>query len=140
MGGFLGLQKEASVQEAPPQSEPLTVSSSSPSPRFAYCGEGEQVLVDVCYGVVRVTSYEEQGKPVTYAAHWEHGGKDFPTQPGSTLTIVGVGEFEIIGVKAELSYTRHDIEDIPDAHGVFFQTCLENDRERMIFIEAKEND
>lgn len=107
-------------------------------PRFSYCGEGNQTLVDVCYGVVRVTHYEEQGAPVTYAAHWNNGGKDFPLEPGSKLTISGVGEFEILGVKAELSFTGHKGSDMPHTQGVYFQTCLDNDRERMIFIEAKE--
>lgn len=111
---------------------------TAPMVSLPFCGSGGQGLVDTCGGFTHFTPYSDVGFSPTYAIHWELGGWQLPTTPGSIVEVQGVGRFRVTGVFATLSYNYHNVSHLPYGTApYFFQTCLNGNNDTMIFIGAE---
>jgi hypothetical protein len=89
--------------------------------------------LDQCIGSVDVTAHYE-GVP-TIAEHWSCGGKDFPDDAGTVITLTGVhaGTYRVDGIVAMLSASRHGTADVPRGHDLLYQTCQNGQSATMSF-------
>jgi hypothetical protein len=89
--------------------------------------------LDQCIGSVDVTAHYE-GVP-TIAEHWSCGGKDFPDDAGTIITLTGVhaGTYRVDGIVAMLSSSRHSTADVPRGHDLLYQTCQNGQSATMSF-------
>jgi hypothetical protein len=89
--------------------------------------------LDQCIGSVDVTAHYE-GVP-TIAEHWSCGGKDFPDDAGTIITLTGVhaGTYRVDGIVAMLSASRHGTNDVPRGHDLLYQTCQNGQSATMSF-------
>ena len=79
--------------------------------------------LDQCIGSVDVTAHY-QNVP-TIAEHWSCGGKDFPDDAGTVITLAGVhaGTYRVDGIVAMLNADRDSTADIPRGYDLLYQTC-----------------
>ena len=94
---------------------------------------GWNAELDRCIGSVDVTAHYE-GVP-TIAEHWSCGGKDFPDDAGTIITLTGVhaGTYRVDGIVAMLSASRHGTADVPRGHDLLYQTCQNGQSATMSF-------
>ena len=84
---------------------------------------GWNAELDECIGSVDVTAHYE-GVP-TIAEHWSCGGKDFPDDAGTVITLAGehAGTYRVDGIVAMLNADRDSTADIPRGYDLLYQTC-----------------
>ena len=89
--------------------------------------------LDECLGSVDVTAHYE-GVP-TIAEHWSCGGKDFPDDAGTLITLTGAhaGTYRVDGIVAMLNAARHGTADVPRGHDLLYQTCQNGQSGTMSF-------
>jgi len=94
---------------------------------------GWNAELDECIGSVDVTAHYD-GVP-TIAEHWSCGGKDFPDDAGTIITLTGVhaGTYRVDGIVAMLSASRHGTDDVPRGHDLLYQTCQNGQSATMSF-------
>ena len=59
------------------------------------------------------------------AEHWSCGGKDFPDEPGTIITLTGVhaGTYRVDGIVKMLDQRSATTSDLPRGHDLIYQTC-----------------
>jgi hypothetical protein len=79
--------------------------------------------LDECVGSVDVTAHYENVP--TIAEHWSCGGKDFPDDAGTVITLTGAhaGTYRVDGIVAMLNADRDSTADVPRGHDLLYQTC-----------------
>ncbi|WP_146073446.1 hypothetical protein [Cryobacterium sp. N22] len=89
--------------------------------------------LDQCTGSVDVTAHY-QDVP-TIAEHWSCGGKDFPDDAGTVITLTGVhaGTYRVDGIVVMLNADRHSTADIPRGYDLLYQTCQNGQSATMSF-------
>lgn len=89
--------------------------------------------LDACTGSVDVTAHY-LGVP-TIAEHWSCGGKDFPDDAGTLITLTGVhaGTFRVEGIVAMLNADVHSAADLPRGFDLLYQTCQDGYSATMSF-------
>ena len=89
--------------------------------------------LDECIGSVDVTAHY-QDVP-TIAEHWSCGGKDFPDDAGTVITLTGVhaGTYRVDGIVAMLNADRNSTADIPRGFDLLYQTCQNGQSSTMSF-------
>jgi hypothetical protein len=89
--------------------------------------------LDQCIGSVDVTAHYENVP--TIAEHWSCGGKDFPDEAGTLITLTGVhaGTYRVDGIVAMLNAARHSTADVPRGHDLLYQTCQNGQSATMSF-------
>jgi len=89
--------------------------------------------LDQCIGSVDVTAHYDDVP--TIAEHWSCGGKDFPDEAGTLITLTGVhaGTYRVDGIVAMLSASRHSTADVPRGHDLLYQTCQNGQSATMSF-------
>ena len=89
--------------------------------------------LDECIGSVDVTAHY-QDVP-TIAEHWSCGGKDFPDDAGTVITLTGVhaGTYRVDGIVAMLNANRNSTADIPRGYDLLYQTCQNGQSATMSF-------
>ena len=89
--------------------------------------------LDECIGSVDVTAHYDNVP--TIAEHWSCGGKDFPDDAGTIITLTGVhaGTYRVDGIVAMLSAARHGTADVPRGYGLLYQTCQDGQSATMSF-------
>jgi len=88
--------------------------------------------LDACLGSVDVTAH--YGVP-TIAEHWSCGGRDFPDDAGTIITLTGVhaGSYRVEGIAVMLNATRDSIADLPVGFDLLYQTCQNGQSTSMSF-------
>ena len=78
--------------------------------------------LDACRGSVDLTA--GYGIPAI-AEHWSCGGKDFPDDPGTIITLTGVhaGTYRVDGIVKMLDQRVATTADLPKGHDLVYQTC-----------------
>lgn len=78
--------------------------------------------LDACQGAVDLTAH--YGIPAI-AEHWSCGGKDFPTEPGTIITLTGVheGTYRVDGIVMMLDQSVATTDDLPHGFELVYQTC-----------------
>ncbi|WEO78889.1 hypothetical protein BJQ94_07600 [Cryobacterium sp. SO2] len=89
--------------------------------------------LDECIGSVDVTAHY-QDVP-TIAEHWSCGGKDFPDDAGTMITLTGVhaGTYRVDGIVAMLNASRNSTADVPRGYDLLYQTCQNGQSATMSF-------
>lgn len=89
--------------------------------------------LDECIGSVDVTAHY-QDVP-TIAEHWSCGGKDFPDDAGTVITLTGVhaGTYRVDGIVAMLNADRNSTADVPRGYDLLYQTCQNGQSATMSF-------
>ncbi|MDH6237326.1 hypothetical protein [Cryobacterium sp. CG_9.6] len=89
--------------------------------------------LDQCVGSVDVTAYYA-GIP-SIAEHWSCGGKNFPDDAGTIITLTGVhsGLYRVDGIVAMLNSSRDSVADLPGGHDLLYQTCQNGQGATMSF-------
>jgi len=89
--------------------------------------------LDECIGSVDVTAHY-QDVP-TIAEHWSCGGKDFPDDAGTVITLTGVhaGTYRVDGIVVMLNADRDSTADIPRGYDLLYQTCQNGQSATMSF-------
>ncbi|ASD21861.1 hypothetical protein B7495_06925 [Cryobacterium sp. LW097] len=89
--------------------------------------------LDQCIGSVDVTAHY-QDVP-TIAEHWSCGGKDFPDDAGTVITLTGVhaGTYRVDGTVVMLNADRDSTADIPRGYDLLYQTCQNGQSSTMSF-------
>jgi len=89
--------------------------------------------LDECIGSVDVTAHY-QDVP-TIAEHWSCGGKDFPDDAGTMITLTGVhaGTYRVDGIVAMLDASTHSTADVPRGYDLLYQTCQDGQSDTMSF-------
>jgi len=79
--------------------------------------------LDECIGSVDVTAHYQEVP--TIAEHWSCGGKDFPDDAGTVITLTGVhaGTYRVDGIVVMLDADRDSTADIPRGYDLLYQTC-----------------
>ncbi|TFD45119.1 hypothetical protein E3T55_19010 [Cryobacterium frigoriphilum] len=88
--------------------------------------------LDECIGSVDVTAH--YGVP-TIAEHWSCGGRDFPDDAGTIITLTGVhaGSYRVEGIAAMLNASRNSTSDLPQGFDLLYQTCQNGQSSSMSF-------
>ncbi|WP_106212115.1 hypothetical protein [Glaciihabitans tibetensis] len=78
--------------------------------------------LDECKGSVDLTAH--YGTPAI-AEHWSCGGKNFPDEPGTIITLTGerAGTYRVDGIVMMLNQRRATVADIPHGYDLIYQTC-----------------
>ena len=78
--------------------------------------------LDACRGSVDLTA--RYGIPAI-AEHWSCGGKDFPDEPGTIITLTGLhaGTYRVEGVVKILDQHTTTTADLPRGYELVYQTC-----------------
>jgi hypothetical protein len=78
--------------------------------------------LDECKGSVDLSAH--YGTPAI-AEHWSCGGKNFPDEPGTIITLTGerAGTYRVDGIVMMLNQHRATIADIPHGYDLIYQTC-----------------
>lgn len=78
--------------------------------------------LDACRGSVDLSAHYGIA---AIAEHWSCGGKDFPDEPGTLITLTGVhaGTYRVEGIVKMLDQRVATIEDLPKGHELVYQTC-----------------
>lgn len=93
---------------------------------------GFQNEIDQCNGAVDVTAHYG---PATIAEHWSCGGRSFPTNAGSTVTITGqrAGVYRVGGIVTVLDVDVDTASDVPRGYDLLYQTCINGSSATMSF-------
>jgi hypothetical protein len=88
--------------------------------------------LDECVGSVDVTA--QYGVP-TIAEHWSCGGRNFPDDAGTIITLTGVhaGSYRVEGIAKMLNANRDSTEDLPQGFDLLYQTCQNGQSSTMSF-------
>lgn len=88
--------------------------------------------LDECVGSVDVTAH--YGVP-TIAEHWSCGGRDFPDDAGTIITLTGVhaGSYRVEGIAVTLNANRDSTKDLPRGFDLLYQTCQNGQSTSMSF-------
>jgi hypothetical protein len=78
--------------------------------------------LDACLGSVDLTA--RYGVP-TIAEHWSCGGRDFPEEAGTLITLTGLraGTYRVEGIVAMLNQDTATTADLPRGFDLLYQTC-----------------
>jgi hypothetical protein len=78
--------------------------------------------LDECKGSVDLSA---QYGTAAIAEHWSCGGKDFPDEPGTIITLTGerAGTYRVDGIVMMLNQHKATIADIPHGYDLIYQTC-----------------
>ena len=78
--------------------------------------------LDACLGSVDLTA--RYGVP-TIAEHWSCGGRDFPDEAGTLITLTGLraGTYRVEGIVAMLNQDTATTADLPRGFDLLYQTC-----------------
>ncbi|PJJ55191.1 hypothetical protein [Compostimonas suwonensis] len=78
--------------------------------------------LDECRGSVDLTA--QYGTP-SIAEHWSCGGKNFPDDAGTIITLTGVraGTYRVEGIVKMLDQSVATTADIPHGYDLLYQTC-----------------
>jgi hypothetical protein len=89
--------------------------------------------LDECIGSVDVTAHYQEVP--TIAEHWSCGGKDFPDDAGTMITLTGVhaGTYRVDGIVAMLDASTHSTADVPRGYDLLYQTCQNGQSDTMSF-------
>ncbi|MCI2956092.1 hypothetical protein MN032_00160 [Agromyces atrinae] len=79
--------------------------------------------LDACKGSVDLTARYD-GVP-TIAEHWSCGGREFPQEPGTLITLTGEhsGTYRVEGIQVILNQATATTDDIPRGFDLVYQTC-----------------
>ncbi|MGO4690639.1 hypothetical protein [Glaciibacter sp. 2TAF33] len=79
--------------------------------------------LDACLGSVDLTA--RYGGVPTIAEHWSCGGRDFPDDPGTLITLTGLraGTYRVEGIVAMLNQDTATTADLPRGFDLLYQTC-----------------
>lgn len=88
--------------------------------------------LDECVGSVDVTA--QYGVP-TIAEHWSCGGRNFPDDAGTIITLTGVhaGSYRVEGIAKMLNANRDSTSDLPQGFDLLYQTCQNGQSSTMSF-------
>jgi hypothetical protein len=88
--------------------------------------------LDECIGSVDVTAH--YGVP-TIAEHWSCGGREFPDDAGTIITLTGVhaGSYRVEGIAKMLNASRDSTTDLPQGFDLLYQTCQNGQSSSMSF-------
>ncbi|MFC5931386.1 hypothetical protein D6T64_07990 [Cryobacterium melibiosiphilum] len=88
--------------------------------------------LDECIGSVDVTAH--YGVP-TIAEHWSCGGREFPDDAGTIITLTGVhaGSYRVEGIAKMLNANRDSTADLPQGFDLLYQTCQNGQSSSMSF-------
>ena len=88
--------------------------------------------LDRCIGSVDITAHYGVN---TIAEHWSCGGRDFPDEAGTIITLTGLhaGTFRVEGIVAMLNASRDSPSDLPLGHDLLYQTCQNGQSSTMSF-------
>jgi hypothetical protein len=94
---------------------------------------GWNAELDECIGSVDVTAHYENVP--TIAEHWSCGGKDFPDDAGTVITLTGehAGTYRVEGIVAMLNAHRNSTADVPRGYDLLYQTCQNGQSNTMSF-------
>ncbi|MBT2498229.1 hypothetical protein J7E25_03900 [Agromyces sp. ISL-38] len=78
--------------------------------------------LDACRGSVDLSAQYGIG---AIAEHWSCGGKDFPDDPGTIITLTGVhaGTYRVEGIVKMLNQSTATVADLPHGYDLIYQTC-----------------
>lgn len=78
--------------------------------------------LDACQGSVDVSAHYGIS---AIAEHWSCGGKDFPDEPGTLITLTGVhaGTYRVEGIVKMLDQNTATTADLPRGYDLVYQTC-----------------
>lgn len=78
--------------------------------------------LDACRGSVDLSAQYGIG---AIAEHWSCGGKDFPDDPGTIITLTGVhaGTYRVEGIVKMLDQATATVADLPRGYDLVYQTC-----------------
>jgi hypothetical protein len=78
--------------------------------------------LDQCKGSVDLSA--QYGTPAI-AEHWSCGGKNFPDEPGTIITLTGVraGTYRVEGIVKTVNQHVATVADIPRGYDLIYQTC-----------------
>ena len=78
--------------------------------------------LDQCRGSVDLSA---RYGTAAIAEHWSCGGKDFPDEPGTIITLTGVrsGTYRVDGIVKMLDQKTATTADIPTGYDLLYQTC-----------------
>jgi hypothetical protein len=78
--------------------------------------------LDACKGSVDLSA---QYGTAAIAEHWSCGGKNFPDEPGTIITLTGerAGTYRVDGIVMMLNQRTATIADIPHGYDLIYQTC-----------------
>lgn len=78
--------------------------------------------LDACRGSVDLSAQYGIG---AIAEHWSCGGKDFPDDPGTIITLSGVhaGTYRVEGIVKMLDQRTATTSDLPRGYDLVYQTC-----------------
>lgn len=79
--------------------------------------------LDACKGSVDLTARYD-GVP-TIAEHWSCGGREFPQEPGTLITLTGEhsGTYRVEGIQVLLNQATATTDEIPRGFDLIYQTC-----------------
>ena len=88
--------------------------------------------LDQCIGSVDITAHYGVN---TIAEHWSCGGRDFPDEAGTIITLTGLhaGTYRVDGIVAMLNASRNSPSDLPLGHDLLYQTCQNGQSSTMSF-------
>lgn len=86
--------------------------------------------LDACQGSVDLSA--NYGLPAI-AEHWSCGGKDFPDDAGTIITLTGVraGTYRVEGIVAMLNQNTATTADLPTGYDLIYQTCQDGQSSTM---------
>lgn len=89
--------------------------------------------LDQCAGSVDISAHYDNVP--TIAEHWSCGGKLFPDDAGTIITLTGVheGTYRVEGIVAMLNSRRHTAADLPRGYDLLYQTCQNGQSSTMSF-------
>ncbi|RXZ69704.1 hypothetical protein [Agromyces albus] len=78
--------------------------------------------LDACRGSVDLSAQYGIG---AIAEHWSCGGKNFPDDPGTIITLTGVhaGTYRVEGIVKMLNQATASVADLPHGYDLVYQTC-----------------
>ncbi|MDQ0576266.1 hypothetical protein [Agromyces albus] len=78
--------------------------------------------LDACRGSVDLSA---QYGIAAIAEHWSCGGKNFPDDPGTIITLTGVhaGTYRVEGIVKMLNQSTASVADLPRGYDLVYQTC-----------------
>lgn len=89
--------------------------------------------LDQCSGSVDISAHYDNVP--TIAEHWSCGGKLFPDDAGTIITLTGVheGTYRVEGIVAMLNSRRNTAADLPRGYDLLYQTCQNGQSSTMSF-------
>ncbi|MCU1407050.1 MAG: hypothetical protein JWQ43_3353 [Glaciihabitans sp.] len=90
--------------------------------------------LDACAGSVDITAH--YADVPTIAEHWSCGGKNFPTEAGTIITLTGdrAGTYRVDGKVKTVNQHVATVADVPRGHDLLYQTCDNGQSTTMFFV------